>query len=102
MTDLHKLFHVSSIHKLSSRVYLLGDLCRSNMFREWHVISENIGECRIAILALERGSPEQHLVYQDAQGPPINGTGVSIAFDDFGCNVLFCTDKRVRSKVCDT
>ena len=79
--------------------YLLRDLGCAGMVREGYVLPQNIGESRITILSLERSSSVEHLVYQDAKGPPIDGTGVAASFDDLGSDVLFCPHKAVRPEV---
>ena len=69
------------------------------MIWERNLISQDIGECGVAVLPLERRRPEQHLVHQDSQSPPINSTGVAIAFDDLRCDVFLSADKGVGSEV---
>ena len=69
------------------------------MFWEGHFIPQDVGESGVAVLALEGSRAEQHLINQYSQRPPINGTCVTVSFDDFGCNIFFCSDKRVGPKV---
>ena len=69
------------------------------MFREWDFLPENVGECRIAVLALERRCAVQHLVYQDPQSPPIHSASVAAAFDNFWRNVFLRPHKRIRSEI---
>ncbi len=69
------------------------------MLRERNIVSQDICECSIPVLALEWCCAVEHFVHQNPQGPPINGTSVSTALDDFWRDVLLGTDKRVCSKV---
>ena len=81
---------------------LLGDIGSTTSFWEGNFVSEDIGECRIPVLALEWCSAEEHFVYQDTECPPVNRTRVSTALDHFWCNVLFSSDKGVGTEVSDT
>lgn len=96
--------NVSKIGKSQrkSRADLLGDVWRSIAFWERHLVPQDIRECGIPVLALERCGAEQHLVDQDTQCPPIHSARVSASFDHLWRNVFFCTNKRVRSEVCNT
>ena len=69
------------------------------MLGKLYFIPQDVGKSSIAILSLERRCPVQHLKDQDAQSPPVDGAGVATALDNLGGNVLFCTDKRVRSEI---
>lgn len=69
------------------------------MFGERNLLSKNVGEGRITILALERRCAVQHLINQDTQSPPIHRTRVSAAFDDFRCDVFFRPYEGIRSEV---
>lgn len=72
------------------------------MFRERYLVPQNIGERCIPVLALEGSGAVEHLVHENAQGPPIHGAGVAAALDDFGSNVFFRSNKGVRSEIGDT
>ena len=78
---------------------LLRYLRRARTLREGYLVPENVGKRCIAVLALERRSSIQHLVYQYTKGPPIDRTCVSTALDDFWRDVLLGTNKRVGSEV---
>lgn len=69
------------------------------MLRKLNLIPQNVRKSSIAILSLKRRRPVQHLKDQDAQSPPVNGAGVATALDNLGGNVLFRTNKRVRSEI---
>lgn len=71
------------------------------MVRKRDVLSKNIRKSRITIFALERGRSVEHLINQDAQGPPVHRASVAAALDDFGGDVLFSADKGVGSEVGD-
>lgn len=88
----------ASFHR-EKQCNLLGDLLCSRMLRELNFIPQNVGESGIAIFSLERRCPIQHLKNQDAQSPPVDSAGVATALDNLGGNVLFRTDKRVRSEI---
>lgn len=63
------------------------------MLREWDVVAEDIRKGAVPILALEWSRAVEHLVYQNAKGPPVDSTRVSITLDDLRCNVLFGSDE---------
>lgn len=69
------------------------------MLWEWHVITENVSECLVPTFALEGCGAKQHFIDQYTERPPVYSTGMTATFDDFWCNVFFCTDERVGSKV---
>jgi hypothetical protein len=85
-----------------SRADLLGDVWRSIAFWERHFVSQDIRECGIPVLALERCGTEQHLIDQDTQCPPVHSACVSASLDHLWRNVFFCSNKRVRSEVRNT
>lgn len=72
------------------------------MFRERNVITEDICESGVTVLALERGGTVQHFVNQNTQRPPIYCTSVTATFNDFWCNVFLCADKGIGAEVVDT
>lgn len=69
------------------------------MFGEWYFITENIGECRVSVLAFERRCSVKHFVYQNTQSPPVHSTGVAIALDDLRRDVLLRPYKGVGAEV---
>ena len=69
------------------------------MVRERNVFAQDVGKGGVAVLALERRGPVQHLVHQDAQGPPVDGARVPAALDHLGRDVLLGADKRVGAEV---
>ena len=69
------------------------------MLWERHVIAENVSKRLISAFALEGCSAEEHFVNQYAERPPVDCASMTAAFDDFRCNVFFCTDERVGTKV---
>lgn len=69
------------------------------MFGEGYVIAEDVGECSVSILALERCGSEEHFVNKDPQSPPIHRTGVAAPFNDFWGNVLLCPNKGVCTEI---
>lgn len=72
------------------------------VFREVDLVAQDARERRVTVLALEWGGTKEHLVDQDSQSPPIYSTGVTAALDHFWCNVLFCSDERIRAEIGDT
>lgn len=71
------------------------------MIREGDILPQDVGKGRVPVLTLERSRAVQHLVDQDAQGPPVYGAGMSAALDDLGRDVLLGPDERVRPEVGD-
>lgn len=69
------------------------------MFREGDIVSKDVGECLIPVLAFEWCGAIEHLIDQYAERPPIHSACMSASFDDFGSNVFFCSNKAVGSKV---
>lgn len=69
------------------------------MFRERHLIPQDVGERCVSILALEWGRAVEHFIHEDTQGPPIHSTGVPAAFDNFRSNVFFGSNEGVSSEV---
>lgn len=63
------------------------------MLWERNIISQYVCKGCIAILALERSSTEQHLIDQNAEGPPIYRTGMATSFDNLWCNILLRTNE---------
>lgn len=80
---------------------LLGDGGRARVFWEWHVIAENIRECSVAVFPFERRGAVEHFVDENAERPPVDGGGVTAAFDDFGGDVFFGADEGVCAEVGD-
>ena len=78
---------------------LLGNLGVSGPFGEGYVVSQDVGKGCVSVLALEWGGAVQHLVDEDAEGPPIDGTGVAASFDNFWGYVLFSPDERVGTEI---
>lgn len=94
-----------------------------NSIGEHDVVFEDVGKCRISICALERsrrklaipsasrkerGSTSawvhcthNHLVHQNAEGPPVNSGSVTTSLDDLWSDILLGPDKRVCAKVRD-
>ena len=72
------------------------------MFREVDVRVDYFVECCIAIGAFERRCVEEHLVDQDAEGPPVHTAGMAIASQHFWRDVLFCANERVCSNIVST
>lgn len=81
--------------------YILGYLLCSRCIWERDVLPEDVGEGAVAVLAFEGRGAVEHLIYQDAQRPPIYRTGMTTALDDLWCNILLSTDKRVCAEVGD-
>ena len=81
---------------------ILRDLLCTSLFREWHLIAQNIAKCCIPVLTLERRGSVKHLVDQDSKGPPVYSAGMSAAFDDFRCDIFFGTDKGIGPEISDT
>ena len=71
------------------------------MFGEANVVAQDVGKGGGPVLALEGRGAVEHLVDQDAQGPPVDGAGVAAALDDFGGDVLLGADERVGAEVGD-
>lgn len=69
------------------------------MLRERHVITEDIGERLVSVLAFERCGAKEHFVDQYTERPPVHCACVTTAFDDLWCYVLFCSDKGIRPEV---
>ena len=69
------------------------------MLGEWYVIAQNVSERLISAFAFERRGAEEHFIDQYTERPPVHCTGMTATFNDFWCNVLFCTDERVGSEV---
>lgn len=69
------------------------------MLREWHVIAENVSECLVPAFAFEWCGAEEHLIDQYTERPPVHCTSMTATFNDFWCNVFFCTNERVGSEV---
>lgn len=69
------------------------------MIGERDIFSKDIRKCGVAVFALERGCPVQHLVDQNAQGPPIDCTRMSASLDHLGGNIFFGAHERVGSEV---
>ena len=80
---------------------LLGYLRSAGIVWKRDILTQDIRECRSPVFALERGCAVEHLIYQDAQRPPIHRTGMTTALDNFGRDVLLSPDKRVGSEVCN-
>lgn len=80
---------------------ILRYLRRPTTLREGHVIPQNVCECRITVLAFERGGTVEHFVDKDTESPPIYGAGMAAAFDNFRGNVFFCSYKGVCAEVGD-
>ncbi len=76
-----------------------GYLRRAGGFGEGYVVAQDVCESGVTVLALEGCSAEEHLVYQNAKGPPIHGAGVTTAFDHFWGDVLLGPYERVRPEV---
>ena len=72
------------------------------MFRKRDIFPKDIGERRIPVLALERRRTVQHLIYQDAQRPPIDRTGVAASLNHLGRDILLRANERVGPEVCRT
>mmetsp|Transcript_7179 Transcript_7179/g.18724 ORF Transcript_7179/g.18724 Transcript_7179/m.18724 type:complete len:307 (+) Transcript_7179:97-1017(+) len=49
----------------------------------------------VEVGALEGRAADEHLVDEDAKGPPVDGGGLALSLDDFGRNVLLCPNKGV-------
>lgn len=73
----------------------------SRIVREGYIVSQYIRESGVPVLALERRCSVKHLVDQDTKGPPVDGTRVTAALDDLGCNVLFRPNERICAEVRD-
>lgn len=69
------------------------------MLWEWHIISQDVGERSIAVLALEGCSTEQHLVDEDPESPPIHRACMSTSLDDLRCDILLGPNEGIRSEV---
>lgn len=69
------------------------------MLGERYFIPEDVAECRVAILALEGRGPVEHFVDQNAQGPPVHGTGVPATLDHLRGYVLFSPDKGICPEI---
>lgn len=69
------------------------------MLWEWHVIAENVSERLVPAFTLEWCGAEEHFIDQYTEGPPVHCAGMTATFDDFWCNVFFCTDERVGPEV---
>lgn len=101
MSDLQRLLLL--VHcKSDGGKYLLGDRWRARAFGEGYFVPQNVGEGGIAVLALERRCSVEHLVYQDAECPPIDSTRMAATLDHFRRNVLLCAYKRIRTEVVNT
>lgn len=61
--DLQRLYFLAYCQQTSGERSLLCDLRCSRMFREWYIISQDIGESSISILAFEWRGSIQHLVH---------------------------------------
>lgn len=69
------------------------------MLGEWDVIAQNVSERLISAFAFERCGAEEHFVDQYTERPPVHCTSMTATFNDFWCNVFFCTNERVGSEV---
>ena len=63
------------------------------MLWEGYVVAEDISECGVSVLALERCGSKEHFVDKDPQGPPVNCAGVAATLNNFWSNVFFCPNK---------
>ena len=72
------------------------------MFGKRHLISQDVCKGGIAIFALERRGPEQHLIYQYSKRPPVHCRRVAAPLDDFRGNILLSPHKRIGSEIRDT
>ena len=81
---------------------VLASMRRTRAFRERHLVSQDIRESGVPVLAFEWCGAEQHLVDQDTESPPVDCAGVPATLDHFWRDVFFSTDEGVCSEICDT
>jgi len=101
MIPLQRLRRLASTVHFSHSGYVLGYRRGTRSFGKRHFIAEYVGKGRITILAFERCRSVKHFIDEYAQGPPIDRAGMSASFDDFGCNILLCSYKRVGPEIID-
>ncbi len=90
---------VSDVLKSHKTQGLLGYLRRPGVLWEGDIISQDICKGLVPALALEGSRAEEHFIDQYTERPPIHCACMSTAFDDFWCNVLFCTDEGICTEI---
>lgn len=66
------------------------------LFRPPNRCGLNIVEHYVAILVVEGWHAREHLVGEDAEGPPVRGRGVTYTSEDLRCYVLWSSTERIR------
>lgn len=72
------------------------------MLRERDVVSKDVGEGLIPVLAFEWRGTVEHLVYQYTERPPIHCACVSTPLDHFRSDIFFGSNEAVRPKIGNT
>lgn len=71
-------------------------------FWEGYIVTEDVRERGVAVLALEGCGTVQHFVDQDTKGPPVYCTSVTASLDNFRRYVLFSSYERICPEVRNT
>lgn len=99
--DLQRLCSFSLAVRMTVMWYLSlpGYLRHAGEFGERDVVAQDVCESGITVFALERCCTEEHLIDQNAEGPPIYRAGVTTAFDHLWGDIFFGSDERVGPEV---
>ena len=67
--------------------------------REVEGVAEDPLVHNVHVLVVERRQAGHHLVDKHAEGPPVNGLGIPLAFEEFRSDVFWCTTEGYGSTV---
>lgn len=76
---------------------MTGSFAKSNVFREIERFApiDNFAVSVVRVFGAERGPADETLEHDGADGPPVAAEGVAFTGEDFGSDVVRCSDCRV-------